>query len=452
MGSRGGSGSGPAHASVRCSVRRRRGRRTFNLHGDPARSPVGAFFWTAIESVRSGGRRGHRHSPPPVRGAASLLRSQHSAIATRRCGSDSARSGDIARRTARRPFAFASLPARRGSGGAALGQAIKGPRARDLVRQPQGPLSTACGGCPSSTKASGPPRSRRVCRLRPEPSLLDVERLRSNHDLRVIEFQQSSLAYLALDHETASLGFDDVTCAARSPSRSTATRSSPGACRHGWPAHRPIPVGRAGTRRRSSAFGRPVTRRGLDAARLSARRRRRPTPLRRARARGCDPAPRATRLVECSRASAPLESRPLTGFEAFCAALADRPDAFVLEWFWPDRGGRDRRYSSPRGHLALDPGQRASIPPSTAPARRLAAGTGRGGTRGDLLRDSGGPRSHLPLVRLSPATVWAYRQVQVDDRRRRTSIRSTATCGLEEGCTKIHGRARVPARGCRARR
>src|SRR5205823_8250229 len=41
-------------------------------------------------------------------------------------------------------------------------------------------------------------------------SLLHANRLEENPELRVVSFQQSALVYLALDHETTRLGFDDI--------------------------------------------------------------------------------------------------------------------------------------------------------------------------------------------------------------------------------------------------
>ena len=57
-------------------------------------------------------------------------------------------------------------------------------------------------------------------------SLLDVDRLAANPDLEVIEFQQSALVYLGLDHQDASAGTS--ASGARSRRRSTGRRSSTG--------------------------------------------------------------------------------------------------------------------------------------------------------------------------------------------------------------------------------
>ena len=87
------------------------------------------------------------------------------------------------------------------------------------------------------------------------PSLLEVERLRSNPDLRVIEFQQSSLAYLALDHETTRLGFQDVRVRrAISLAIDRDALVAEDLDGHGWPAFLDrFPRHHAGIRRRSNA-------------------------------------------------------------------------------------------------------------------------------------------------------------------------------------------------------
>ena len=72
------------------------------------------------------------------------------------------------------------------------------------------------------------------------PDLLDVDRLYENPDLRLIEFQQQSLAYFAVDHQTPP--FDDVRVrqgiSHALDRRAIVAKDLAG---HGWPAHGIVP-------------------------------------------------------------------------------------------------------------------------------------------------------------------------------------------------------------------
>lgn len=384
----------------------------FNLHGDPAESPVNAFFWTAIESVRAEGDEVVVSLHHPFAGLPSLLRSWHSAIHNQslrerlgeRYGHEAADGTG--------PFAFArSVPGELqevsrwdGYPGALTSWfENRGPAYLDAVRwhpileehERADLLEAGEVDCVQN------------------PSLLDVERLQANPELRMIEFQQSALAYLALDHETRHLGFHDVRVRrAISLAIDRDRLVADALAGHGWPAHGPIPsasswyapeVEEAGgfdPARAEELLDEAGFPRGVDGVRL----------------RFCalvleDATVRraATVLVEMlRRIGVALELQHVAGFDAFYGALGSHPEAFVSKWFWPDPVDAIIGFVSSWSHAGPN-WQRASSDAVDAACLSWQHAADdhalRAAAREIQLRCA----EHLPLVPLfSPATVWAH--------------------------------------------
>jgi ABC-type transport system substrate-binding protein len=384
----------------------------FNLHGDPAESPVNAFFWTAIEGVRAEGDDVVVSLRHPFAGLPSLLRSWHSAIHNQ--GLRERLGDDWGRTTAdgTGPFALAVTrlgelqEVRRWDGypGSVTGWfQNRGPAYLDAVQWV--PILE---------------EGERVAELEAgdvdcvqNPSLLDVERLRANPELRVIEFQQSSLAYLALDHETRELGFDDVrvrrAISLAVDRDALVARDLAG---HGWPAYGPIPSA-------SSWYAPDVEQLGgfdpesaeelLDAAGFP----RDPDGVRlRFRALVLEDATlrrAAASLVDMlGRVGVLLELDPVTGFEAFYGALGNHPEAFISKWFWPDPVDAIIGFVSSWSHGGPN-WQRASIPAVDRACRAWQQAPDTEALRTAAEEIQVRCAEHLPLVPLfSPATVWAH--------------------------------------------
>ena len=385
----------------------------FALHGDPAESPVNAFFWTAIEGVHAEDEDVVVRLRHPFAGLPSLLRSWHSAI------------HDQARRE-KLGTAWGHAAAE-GTGPFVLGELRPGERME--VRRFDGYPGTlvpwfrnrgtayldAVRWIPlldEADRAAALEAGEIDCVQ--NPSLLDVDRLSTRPDIRVVSFQQSSLAYLALDHETRSLGFDDRRV--RQAISHAIDREALVAAElagHGWPAFGPIPS--------ASRWYEPGVERfnGFDPARAEGlldeagfpragedgvRLRFRALVLEDATVR------RAARSIAAmlGRIGVVMELDEVAGFAAFYGALGDHPEAFVSKWFWPDpvdaivgfvsswshAGPNWQRAASPE----IDAACRAWQSAPDAPALEEAARTIQ------LLS-----AEQLPLLPLfSPAAVWAH--------------------------------------------
>ena len=211
------------------------------LHGDPVEAPINAFFWRNVAGVSTEGRRGGRRAARAERrraAAPTLL-----ALGDPQPGPPGSRATISAGRPATGP-----------------GRSRSWSRSRD-------PISTSLAG--TATAAPAPPGRRTTARhtstgVRWIPilddrnraaalesgevdciqnaSLLDVDRLAENPDIEVIEFQQSALVYLGLDHETADLGSGDVRVR-KAISRAIDRRAlvEQDLKGHGWAAYGPIP-------------------------------------------------------------------------------------------------------------------------------------------------------------------------------------------------------------------
>ena len=172
-------------------------------------------------------------------------------------------------------------------------------------------------------------------------SLLDVEGLAANPHLEVIEFQQSALVYLGLDHGASSLGFDDVRVRrAVSYAIDRPALVANDLMGHGWPAFGPIPSHSQWYSPEVETTGGFDPRKSvelLDAAGFGAG------------ADGVRFELEAVVLDDATvrRVSATIKKMleevgirltlvTIPGFADFYARLREHPQAFISKWFWPE--------------------------------------------------------------------------------------------------------------------
>jgi peptide/nickel transport system substrate-binding protein len=385
---------------------------TFAFHADPVASPLNSGFWHVVDTVRADGDEVVVTLHHPSVGFPSLLRSWHAAVhnqASREAAGDdygwtSADGTGPFRLTRLDPAElqeverWADYP---GTGVAWLDN--RGPADLDGIQWIPLP----------DEEQRAPALEEGVVDCVQNPSLLHLDRLQANPDLRVVTFQQSSLVYLALDHETTRLGFDDVRVRrAISCAIDRAEIVERDLAGHGWPAYGPVPsasgwyepgveklVGYAPEE--SSAL--------LDAAGLTPdsegiRLRFRVLVLEDATVRRA-----AASVQELLRpVGVEIELCPVSGFADFYGALGDHPEAFLSKWFWPDPVDAIVLFVSSWSHAGPN-WQRASIPALDAacrawmeapdvPAQEAAA------SEIQLLS-----AEHLPLIPLfSPAAAWTH--------------------------------------------
>lgn len=385
---------------------------TFALHADPVASPINSGFWHVVESVRAEADEVVVHLKHPSAGFPTLLRSWHAAI---HCQASREAAGDAygwASADGTGPFRLTHLvpdetqeverfDAYPGTGVSWL--ANRGPAYLDRIRWV--PL-------PDERQRAAALEDGLVDCVQ-NPSLLDVDRLSANPDLRVHTFQQSALAYLALDHEATRLGFDDIrvrraiSCAL---DRDAIVASD--LAGHGWPAYGPIPSASTWYEQGVEALGGYSP--GESTALLDAA--------------GLAPGPDGVRLrfdvlvledatvrraassiqEMLRRVGIEIELRPVTGFADFYSALGEHPEAFLSKWFWPDPVDATVLFVSSWSHAGPN-WQRASIPAIDAACRSWMEAP-------DVSAQASAARElqllaaeHLPLIPLfSPAAVWAH--------------------------------------------
>src|SRR5262245_42203166 len=311
------------------------------LHADPVEAPINAFFWRNVKGIDADGDGNVLiELDEPSVGMPRLLRSWHSAIhnqAGRRLAGD-----DFGRTTCdgTGPFRFLECVA-----GSHL----------DVARWDQ------YGGTKTSWEANRGASYLDGIRWVPilddrararaledgdvdciqNASLLDVDRLSANPDLKVIEFQQSALVYLGLDHGATSFGFDDVRVR-RAVSHAIDRRAlvAGDLMGHGWPAFGPIPShsqwyspevearGEFDPRKATElldaagfATGSDGVRFELDAVVVDDATVRRTSET-------------IKRMLE--QVGIRLRLVVIPGFADFYARLSEHPPAFISKWFWPE--------------------------------------------------------------------------------------------------------------------
>jgi peptide/nickel transport system substrate-binding protein len=373
---------------------------------------VNAFFWTAIESVRAEGDEVVVRLHHPFAGLPSLLRSWHSAIHNQALRGELGDSYGHGVADGTGPFALAELKpgelmeVHRWDG--YPGSAVtwfenRGAPHLDAVRWI--PLLG------EGERATALEEGRVDCVQ--NPSLLDVDRLRASPELEVVSFQQSSLAYLALDHQTTRLGFDDLRVRqAISHAIDREAIVARDLASNGWPAYGPIPsasrwytpeverLNRFDPVRAEALLDEAGYPRGADGVRFAfCALVLEDAPVRRA----------ATSIVAMlERVGIRLELEPVTGFAAFYGALGDHPEAFVSKWFWPDPVDAIIGFVSSWSHAGPN-WQRASIPAIDAACRDWQSARDEPALVAAAHRIQQLSAEQLPLVPLfSPAAVWAH--------------------------------------------
>ena len=326
------------HSGDRCDAEAMA--QAYEVHSDPVVSPMNAFFWKPIRAVATDGEELVVSLHHPCVGLPRLLRSWHSAIHS---PARRAALGDhygFADADGTGPFRFQELEvgehfdvARwddyRGAGvgwfandGPAL---LDGIRWIPLVDEAERASALEAGDIHSVQN----------------PSLLDVERLKENPDLRVVEYQQSSLAYFALDQLHPDLRFDDVNVRRAISHAIDRTRIvSEELLGHGTAAYGPIPsesrwyeptvadFNEYNPGLAESLLDAAGLTRGSDGTRLRfpVRVLHDSTLLRVAQSIG-DMLAAIGVLIEVSVA---------TDFASFYGSLDQHPPAFLSKWFWPE--------------------------------------------------------------------------------------------------------------------
>jgi peptide/nickel transport system substrate-binding protein len=307
------------------------------LHGDPVEAPINAFFWRGVAGVRAEGDEVLVELHEPSAGMPRLLRSWHSAIHNQ---ARRAAAGEAFGRTTcdgTGPFTFVEsvsgshLDVSRWDG-------YRGPRT--TWHDNAGPAYLdGIRWIPildDRERAAALERGEIDCLQ--NASLLDVGRLQANPDIELIEFQQSALVYLGLDHE--GVGGDVRVRRAISHAidrQALVDRDLDG---HGWPALSPIPSHSQWYEPRveaSGSFDPHEAAELLDAAGLSP---------------GADGVRLeletlvvndavVRRVAETIRemltaVGVRLKLTVIPNFDEFYARLNEHPPAFVSKWFWPE--------------------------------------------------------------------------------------------------------------------
>lgn len=384
----------------------------YALHSDAVESPVNAFFWSSVRDIGVDGEDVVISLHHPFAGFPSLLRSWHAAVHNQetrsRLGDDYGRAGA----DGTGPFRLARWKP---------GEGLEVERWADypgaIVGWLENPGVAYLDGVRWVPLLAEGDRSRALeageVDCIQNPSVLDVDRLAANPELRVISYQQSSLAYLAVDHETTGLGFHDPRvrqALSHAVDRSALVDGELDG--HGWTAYGPVPSHstwyssgvarfnafdptRAGALLDAAGF-----RRGPDGSRL----RFSALVLEDATLRRV-----ARRLVGMlAEIGVTLELRLVRGFDAFYEALADHPEAFISKWLWPDPVDAVVGFVASWSHAGPN-WQRASIASIDEACRRWQRAPDEDSLRSAATSIQILSAEHLPLIPLySPAAVWAH--------------------------------------------
>lgn len=385
---------------------------SFDVHRDPVASPVNQFFWKPVRDVTADDNEVTIHLRHPYAGLPTLLRSWHSAIHDQH---ERARMGDDygwADASGTGPFRFSSLQADASAeverwhaypGSSVTWLENRGTAWLDGIRWV--PLLD------EGSRAAALEEGHVDCIQ--NPSLLHVDRLAAHPDLRVIEYQQSSLAYLALDQETGEFGFDDVRvrrAVSWAIDRPRLVGRDLGG--HGWAAHGPIPshspwydpsveamdqydpeaserlLDEAGFPRDAEGIRMTVPVIVLQDATIH----------------------RVARSVQemLANVGIRLELEHISGFQEFYAAAANHPPAFISKWLWPDPVDAIVGFVDSRYH----PGpnwQRATSPAIDAACDAWRTAPDDEAQRSGAQRLQRACAEDLPLIPLYfPAAVWAH--------------------------------------------
>ncbi len=310
------------------------------LHGDPVEAPINAFFWRNVAGVRAEGEEVLVELHEPSAGMPRLLRSWHSAI-----------HNQAARRAAGEEFGRTKCD---GTGPFTFVESVSGSHldvARwDGYRGPRTTWQTNTGPAyldgvrwipilDDRERAAALERGEIDCLQ--NASLLDVDRLAANPDLEVIEFQQSALVYLGLDHLAPELGAGDVrvrrAISHAIDRKALVDRDLQG---HGWPAASPIPSHSqwyAPEVESSVRFDPREAAQLLDAAGLEAGR----DGIRLSLEAVVVNDATVRRISETIRGMLAdvgirIELNVIAAFDEFYGRLNQHPPVFISKWFWPE--------------------------------------------------------------------------------------------------------------------
>lgn len=384
----------------------------FDLHRDAVASPVNQFFWRPVRNVSVEGGEVLLHLRHPYANLPTLLRSWHSAIHDQAARAVAGDRWGWSTASGSGPFRFSELvpgshlEVRRWEeypGSSVEWLSNRGAAYLDGIRW--------IALLDEDSRAAALEDDRVDCVQ--NPSLLHVDRLASNPDLRVIEYQQSALAYLALDHQTTQFGFHDVRvrrAISWAIDRGRIVEQDLGG--HGWAADGPIPsaspwydagvetmarVDPDGAARLLDEAGFPAD---SDGVRMTV-----PTlvvedaTLRRV----------TDTLTEMlARIGVRLAVERISGFAAFYAAAGAHPPAFISKWLWPDPVDAIIGFVDSRSHAGPN-WQRASSPEIDAACDAWTTAPGEAEQRAAAGQLQRACAEHLPLLPLyAPAAVWAH--------------------------------------------
>jgi peptide/nickel transport system substrate-binding protein len=301
------------------------------LHGDPVEAPINAFFWRNVAGVGFEGDEVLVELHEPSAGMPRLLRSWHSAIHNQARRLEAGE--EFGRTTCDGTGPFTFVESVSGSHlDVARWDGYRGPRA-GWLHNPGPAYLDGIRWIPildDRERAAALERGEVDCIQ--NASLLDVDRLAANPELEVIEFQQSALVYLGLDHHA----YPDVRvhrAVSLAVDRQALVDRDLGG--HGWPAHGPIPshsqwyapeVERGATFDPRAA-GELLAAAGFDdGLQLDA------VVVNDATVR------RAAETIKAMLADVGirLELTVIPAFGDFYARLNEHPEAFVSKWFWPE--------------------------------------------------------------------------------------------------------------------
>lgn len=382
------------------------------LHADPAESPVNQFFWTPVSDIQVAAEEVVLVLKHPYARLPTLVRSWHSAIHSPRLRSEMGKAWGWDAADGTGPFLFTKTELGRE-------QEVRrwdGFRGTDISwMQNRGPAHLQgivwYPIVDERSRASALENGEVDCVQ--NPSFLDVSRLRGNPDLKVIAFQQSSLAYLALDHESSAYGFHDVrlrraishaidrdrlvqvaltgegdAAFGAVPSASewhvadveSTNKYDPELSRHlldeaGWPA------AADGIRLRFEALV-------LQDATLR----------------------RAAKLIEEMLRAVGVQMRlkEIDGFAAFYGAAGAHPPAFISKWLWPDPVDALIGFVSSWSHTGPN-WQRASIPEVDQACNDWLHAGDEPSLKNAARNLQLSVAEHLPLIPLYfPNAVWAH--------------------------------------------
>jgi peptide/nickel transport system substrate-binding protein len=309
------------------------------MHADPNESPINAFFWKNVRAIDPDGPdvvlRLHEPAMAPPR----LLRSWHSAVPNPATRTELGSRFGYEGADGTGPFRFVSVDAARHfevarwadyPGSRTTWEENRGRPHLDSIRW----IPILSEGDRAAALESG-----EVDCIQ-NASMLDFDRLQSNPELVVIEFQQSALVYLGLDHQSQ-LGFGDVRVrrafAHAIDLEAIVANDLDG---HATAAYGPIPS-------RSRWYDASVERRnrfdpraaialleqaghtaGADGIRLRVE----AVVVEDAAVRRV-----ATRIQQMLHdVGVELRLVEVQGFDALYSRLAEHPDAFISKWFWPE--------------------------------------------------------------------------------------------------------------------